>query len=107
MKPFSKTYYTDKLNITIRIKRDCLDSTGCRLTIKLKTEYGGFIRIVYDWFSNDKNMFRTYQKKMIKVKVPIKTIDDIIEDIKKNLFFEKIITYKQINNKLWKVHQEW
>ena len=96
MKTFSKTYYTDKFNITIRIKRDCLDCMGCRLTIKL-----GSWRILYVQFYNDRNMFKNYKKNMIKSKVPRKTIDEIIEDIKINLFFEKVITYKLIEEKMF------
>jgi hypothetical protein len=69
---------------------------GCRLTIKL-----GSWRILYVQFYNDKNMFKNYKKNMIESKVPRKTIDEIIEDIKTNLMFEKVITYKLIEEKMF------
>jgi hypothetical protein len=46
-------------------------------------------------------MFKNYKKNMIKSKVPRKTIDEIIEDIKINLLFEKVITYKLIEEKMF------
>jgi hypothetical protein len=69
---------------------------GCRLTIKL-----GSWRILYVQFYNDKNMFKNYKKNMIESKVPRKTIDEIIEDITTNLMFEKVITYKLIEEKMF------
>lgn len=100
MKPFSKTYYTDNLNITIRIKRDEFCSMGCRLTIKDKSRYIGQ-RIVYTWFYNDKDMFRKYERKMIETKIPRNTIIDIMEDIKINLMFEKVVMYQPIKTKMF------
>lgn len=101
MKPFSKTYYTDKYNITIRIKRDEFCSMGCRLTIKDKTRYVGE-RIVYTQFYNDKDMFRKYERRMIETKVPRKYVDEIMTDIRINLKFEKVVVYQPITNKmLW------
>lgn len=102
MKPFSKTYYTDKVNITIRIKRDEFCSMGCRLTIKDNSR-SYHNRIVYTWFYNDKNMFRNYTRKMIDTKlIPRKDVDSIVEDIRLNLMFEKVIVYKPIETKmLW------
>lgn len=117
MKPFSKTYYTDKLSITIRIKRNELCFMGCRLTIKdisnktIRT--GG--KILYTWFPNDKHMFDEYKKRMAnpakfswsrihqpsKTRVPKATINEIIDDIKKNLMFEKIVTYQPIEKKMF------
>ncbi len=70
MKPFQKTYYTDKFNITIRVKRDCFDSMGCRLTIKDRTKSfnGHLVRVLYTWFYNDKDMFRKLLRGMLDVK---------------------------------------
>ena len=111
MKNFSKTYYTDDLHITIRIKRDELCSMGCRLTIKRKfgSSYHGsiynFNRLVYTWFYNDKDLFRKYERKMIETKVVPKTmIKEIMDDIQLNLKFEKVVmvTYQPITMKtLW------
>jgi hypothetical protein len=116
MKPFSKTYYTDKLSITIRIKRHELCSMGCRLTIKdiSNKTFRGASRILYTWFPNNKDMFGRYKERMTniskyswvdvssKTKVPRTTINEIIDDIKKNLMFEKVVTYQPIEKKmLW------
>lgn len=105
MKPFQKTYYTDKLNITIRVKRDCFDSMGCRLTIKDRTKRfcGDMDRIVYDWFYNDKDMFRKYYRRMLDVKVPRKDIEEIINDVKENLMIEEVvaIVYKKVSKKMF------
>ena len=103
MKPFSKTYYTDKLSITIRIKRNELCFMGCRLTIKDISDktFRGANRILYTWFPNDKDMFKWYQRNMSKTKVPRTTINEIIDDIKKNLMFEKVITYQPIEKKMF------
>ncbi len=105
MKPFHKTYYTDKFNITIRVKRDCFDSMGCRLSIKDRTKkFNGHLdRIVYSWFYNDKDMFRKYFRKMLDVKVPRKTIDEIIDDVKENLMIEEVIAvvYKKVTKKMF------
>ncbi len=117
MKPFSKTYYTDKLSITIRIKRNELCSMGCRLTIKdiSNKTFRGANRILYTWFPNDKLMFDRYKKRMSnptkfswshsyepsKTKVPKSTINEIIDDIKKNLMFEKVVTYQPIEKKMF------
>ena len=101
MKPFSKTYYTDTLNITIRIKRNELCSMGCRLTIKEIGKYYNH-RILYTWFPNNKDMFKWYRRNMTETKIPKKTIDSIVEDIKINLLFEKVVTYQPITKKmLW------
>jgi hypothetical protein len=49
-----------------------------------------------------KDMFRKYTRKMIETKVPRKIVDDIVEDIKLNLKFEKVIVYQPIKTKmLW------
>jgi hypothetical protein len=105
MNTFAKTYYTDKLNITVRIKRDELCSMGCRLTIKDRTKCGvwrSFDRILYTQFYNDKKMFTKYRNEMIETKVPAKTVKEIIEDIKINLMFEKVVVYRPVNTKpLW------
>jgi hypothetical protein len=86
---------------------------GCRLTIKEIGKYYNH-RIVYTWFPNDKLMFGRYKERMTniskyswvgvssKTKVPKKTIDSIVEDIKINLLFEKVVTYQPITKKmLW------
>jgi hypothetical protein len=102
MKPFSKTYHTDKVTITIRIKRNEFCSMGCRLTIKDNSRcYHN--RLVYDWFYKDKDMFRKYTRKMIEIKlIPRKIVDSIVEDIKLNLMFERVIVYQPIKTKmLW------
>ena len=101
MKPFSKTYRTDTMNITIRIKRHELCSMGCRLTIKANGTYFNK-RILYTWFPNNKDMFKWYRRNMTETKIPKKTIDSIVEDIKINLLFEKVVTYQPITKKmLW------
>ena len=104
MNNFSKTYYTENLNITIRIKRDEFCSLGCRLTIKErhnKTYWGGMNRIVYTQFYNDKDMFRKYERKMMETKVPRKWIDEIMNDIRTNLLFEKVVLYQPIEKKMF------
>jgi predicted SPOUT superfamily RNA methylase MTH1 len=103
MRTFSRTYYTEKLNITIRIKRDELCSMGCRLTIKdrMKRDYWGMDRIVYSQFYNDKKMFTKYRRQMIETKVPGKVVNEIIDDIKMNLRFEKVVVYQPIETKMF------
>jgi hypothetical protein len=103
MKPFSKTYYTDKFSITIRIKRNELCMMGSRLTIKDISDktFRGANRILYTWFPNDKLMFGRYKKRMTETKVPKTMVDEIIEDIKNNLMFEKVITYQPIEKKMF------
>jgi hypothetical protein len=105
MKPFQKTYYTDKFNITIRVKRDCFDSMGCRLTIKDRTKSfnGHLVRVLYTWFYNDKDMFRKLLRGMLDVKVSRKTIDEIIDDVKENLMVEEVIAvvYKKVTKKMF------
>ena len=103
MNTFSKTYYTDKLNITIRIKRDELCSMGCRLTIKDRTRkysWSSIDRLVYTFFYNDKKMFSNYRKEMIQVKIPRKIVDEIIEDVKISLNYKKVVTYEPIGTKM-------
>lgn len=100
MKPFSKTYRTDTMNITIRIKRHELCSMGCRLTIKDNSR-SYCNRLVYTWFPNNKDMFKWYQRGMSEIKVPRTTINEIIDDIKINLMFEKVITYQPIEKKMF------
>lgn len=105
MNTFSKTYYTDKLNITVRIKRDELCSMGCRLTIKDRTRcdvWRTFYRVLYTQFYNDKRMFTKYRKQMIETNVPGKVVKEIIDDIKMNLMFEKVVVYQPVKTKpLW------
>lgn len=116
MKPFSKTYYTDKFNITVRIKREIDEMTNyaARLSVKKRIKwnvgpnsYYKLDRIVYTYFANDKNMFKKYKDSLKRAKVPKKTRDEIILDIRRNLFFEEVTTYvplekneflKQIDN---------
>lgn len=88
---------------------------GCRLTIKdiSNKTFRGANRILYTWFPNDKLMFERYKERMSnisefswvsvppKTKVPKVTIDEIIDDIKKNLMFEKVVTYQPIENKIF------
>lgn len=100
MKTFAKTYYKDNLNISIRIKRDERCPMGARLTIKDMSR--NFCqRIVYSWFYNDKNMFSNYRRKMKETEISSNTIDEIIEDIKTNLMFEKVITYVPTNAQIF------
>ena len=104
MRTFSRTYYTEKLNITIRIKRDELCSMGCRLTIKDRTRSGmwrSFDRILYTQFYNDNKMFTKYRRLMIETKVPGKVVNEIIDDIKMNLRFEKVVMYQPIETKMF------
>lgn len=105
MKPFQKTYYTDKFNITIRVLRDCFDSMGCRLTIKERNrKFNGHLnRVVYTMFYNDKDMFRKFRRGMLDVKVPRKTIDEIMDDVKENLMVEEVIAvvYKKVTKKMF------
>jgi hypothetical protein len=104
MRTFSRTYYTEKLNITIRIKRDELCSMGCRLTIKDRTRCGmwrSFDRILYTQFYNDNKMFTKYRRQMIETKVPGKVVNEIIDDIKMNLRFEKVVMYQPIETKMF------
>jgi hypothetical protein len=106
MKPFQKTYYTDKFNITIRGMRDCFDSMGCRLTIKDRTQKkfnGHLVRVVYTWFYNDKDMFRKLFRKMLDVKVPRKDIEQTIDDVKENLMVEEVVAvvYKRVTKKMF------
>ena len=100
LKNFSKTYYTDNMIITIRIKRDMFDSMGCRLTIKERTQHN-IRRIVYTQFYNDKDMFRKYYRGMLDVKIPRTKIEEIMEDVKSNLKFEKVVTLQPINVKMF------
>ena len=103
MDTFSKTYYTDKLNITIRIKRDELCTMGCRLTIKDRTRrdiWRNFDRIVYTWFYNDKKMFKNYRDELVKVRLPRNQIKEIIDDVKTNLMYKKVVTYEPIDKKM-------
>jgi hypothetical protein len=88
---------------------------GCRLTIKdiSNKTFRGANRILYTWFPNDKLMFERYKKRMSnisefswvsvspKTKVPKATINEIIDDIKKNLMFEKVVTYQPIEKKMF------
>lgn len=103
MSIFAKTYRTDDFIISVRIKRDDICYYGCRLTIKDKNKYsflGGLDRITYTGFLNDKHMFDNCKREMKKVKVPKKTIDEVIDDIKGNLLFEKVVIYQRIKTKM-------
>jgi hypothetical protein len=105
---FAKTYYTDKLNISVRIDRESFCWSGCRLTIKdrINRRYVGFgrsgevDRIVYTWFPNDKHLFKCYREEMKKVKIPNKDIKEIIDDMKSSLMYEKVVVYKPISSKM-------
>jgi len=105
---FAKTYYTDKLNISVRIDRESFCWAGCRLTIKDRTKrrYMGFgqlgeaDRIVYTWFPNDKRLFARYREEIKKVNVSNKDIKEIIDDMKSSLMYEKVVVYKPISTKM-------
>jgi hypothetical protein len=102
MNTLAKTYHTDDFIISVRIKRDEICYSGCRLTIKDKNNisFRGPSRIVYTGFLNDKYMFDNCKREMKRVKVSKKTIDEIIDDIKGNLLFEKVVVYQPIKTKL-------
>jgi hypothetical protein len=102
MNTFAKTYHTDDFIISVRIKRDEMCYWGCRLTIKDKNNisFRGPSRIVYTGFLNDRYMFDNCKREMKKVKVPKKTVDGVIDDIKGNLLFEKVVVYQPIKTKL-------
>jgi hypothetical protein len=99
---FAKTYYVGNLNISVRIDREAFCWGGCRLTIKDRNKRGvlGFDRLVYTMFPNDKKLFTRYQNLMKKVNVPNMDIKEIVEDIKVNLMFEKVVMYKPISTKM-------
>lgn len=102
MNRFSKTYHTDGFIVSVRINRDEMCQWGCRLTIKDKNEMwiNGPRRIVYTGFLNDRYMFDNCKREMKRVKVPKKIVDGIIDDIKGNLLFEKVVVYQPIKTKL-------
>ena len=104
MKAFNKLYRTDKLRITVRIKKHELCSMGCRLTIKEKTRFlppYNYKRTVYIQFYNTKDRFENYEKELNKANVPVDTINEIMEDVRNNPPIKDFVIPKLLEEKFF------
>lgn len=102
MNKFSKTYYPDKYNISVVIRRDSFSWMGCRIRIKMRKEnqVTGFDHLLLRTFPNDDKMFKRIEKCIDKTDIPKKDVKKIVEDIKRNVMFEKVVTFKPLNGKM-------